>query len=54
MDLERALWAQHRIRIRGGAPHRIRLSTPCWLQKNEMARFLEKFDAFMRSSRPAA
>jgi selenocysteine lyase/cysteine desulfurase len=54
MDLERAFWAQHRIRIRGGAPYKIRLSTPYWLQKNEMARFLEKFDAFKRSYRPAA
>ncbi len=46
MDIEKALWAQHKIRIRGGAPYKIRLSTPYWLQKSEISRFLEKFDEF--------
>jgi isopenicillin-N epimerase len=45
-DLEYALWKQHKIRIRGGAPHKIRLSTPYYLQKNDIQRFLEKFDAY--------
>jgi selenocysteine lyase/cysteine desulfurase len=49
MDIENAFWAQHRIRIRGGAPHKIRLSTPYWLQKGDIARFLEKFDEFKRN-----
>jgi len=54
MDIERALWAQHKIRIRGGAPYKIRLSTPYWMQKSDIARFLEKFDEFKRSYKTAA
>lgn len=53
MDIERALWARHRIRIRGGAPYKIRLSTPYWLQRSDMERFLDKFDEFKRSYRAA-
>ena len=45
-DLEYALWKQYKIRIRGGAPHKIRLSTPYYLQKSDIRRFLEKFDAY--------
>jgi isopenicillin-N epimerase len=53
MDIERALWAQHRIRIRGGAPYKIRLSTPYWLQRSDISRFLDKFDEFKRNYRAA-
>jgi hypothetical protein len=53
MDIERALWAQHKIRIRGGAPYKIRLCTPYWLQRTDIERFLEKFDEFKRNYRPA-
>lgn len=48
-DLEYALWKQHKIRIRGGAPHKIRLSTPYYLQKGDMQRFLEKFDEYKQA-----
>ncbi len=48
-DLEYALWKQHKIRIRGGAPHKIRLSTPYYLQKSDIQRFLEKFDAYKQA-----
>jgi isopenicillin-N epimerase len=48
-DLEYWMWKQHKIRIRGGAPHKIRLSTPYYLQKAEIQRFLEKFDEYKRS-----
>jgi selenocysteine lyase/cysteine desulfurase len=53
MDIERALWAQHKIRIRGGAPYKIRLCTPYWLQHSDIHRFLEKFDEFKRSYKVA-
>lgn len=53
MDIERALWAQHKIRIRGGAPYKIRLSTPYWLQRSDISRFLEEFDQFKRTYRAA-
>src|SRR5437016_4222884 len=49
-DLEYALWKQHKIRIRGGAPHKIRLSTPYYLQKSDIQRFLEKFDAYKQQA----
>jgi isopenicillin-N epimerase len=45
-DLEYWMWKQHQIRIRGGAPHKIRLSTPYYLQKSDIQRFLEKFDSY--------
>ena len=49
-DLEFWMWKQHKIRIRGGAPHKVRLSTPYYLQKSDIARFLEKFDSYKQSS----
>jgi selenocysteine lyase/cysteine desulfurase len=48
-DLEYWMWKQHKIRIRGGAPHKVRLSTPYYLQKGEIRRFLEKFDTYKTS-----
>lgn len=45
-DLEYWMWKQHKIRIRGGAPHKIRLSTPYYLQTADIYRFLEKFDSY--------
>ena len=45
-DLEYWIWKEHKIRIRGGAPHKIRLSTPYYLQKADIQRFLEKLDAY--------
>ncbi len=47
-ELENALWKQYRIRIRGGGPSKLRLSTPYYLQKAEIDRFLEKFDEYKR------
>src|SRR2546423_4941399 len=45
-DLENWMWKQHKIRIRGGAPHKVRLSTPYYLQKTDIQRFLEKLDTY--------
>jgi selenocysteine lyase/cysteine desulfurase len=50
-DLEYWMWKYHKIRIRGGAPHKIRLSTPYYLQKSDISRFVEKFDAYNQGSR---
>lgn len=49
-DLEYWMWKNHKIRIRGGAPHKIRLSTPYYLQKAEIDRFLQKFDEYKKSA----
>jgi len=46
MALENWMWKTHKIRIRGGEPHKLRLSTPYYLQKRDIDRFLEKFDEY--------
>ncbi len=48
MDLENWLWTTHKIRIRGAEPNKLRLSTPYYLQKKDIDRFLEKFDEFKK------
>jgi isopenicillin-N epimerase len=48
MDLEKWMWSTHKIRIRGGEPSKLRLSTPYYLQKKDIDRFLEKFDECKR------
>jgi selenocysteine lyase/cysteine desulfurase len=48
MDLEKWMWTNHKIRVRGGEPSKLRLSTPYYLQKKEIDRFLEKFDLYKR------
>ncbi|HKF04402.1 MAG TPA: aminotransferase class V-fold PLP-dependent enzyme [Candidatus Sulfotelmatobacter sp.] len=48
MDLENWLWKTHKIRIRGGDPHKLRLSTPYYLQKKDIDRFLATFDEYKR------
>jgi isopenicillin-N epimerase len=53
MDLENWLWKTHKIRIRGGDPNKLRLSTPYYLQKKDIDRFLEKFDEYKRERKQA-
>jgi len=53
MDLENWLWKMHKIRIRGGEPSKLRLSTPYYLQKKEIDRFVEKFDEYKREKKLA-
>jgi selenocysteine lyase/cysteine desulfurase len=48
MDLEKWLWSTHKIRIRGGDPHKLRLSTPYYLLRTDIDRFLAKFDEYKR------
>jgi isopenicillin-N epimerase len=48
MDLETWMWKTHKIRIRGGEPSKLRLSTPYYLQKKDIDRFLETFDEYKR------
>src|SRR2546421_8003790 len=49
MDLENWLWKAHKIRIRGGEPSKLRLSTPYYLLRKDIDRFLEKFDEYRKS-----
>ena len=53
MDLENWLWKEHKIRIRGGEPNKLRLSTPYYLSKADIGRFLEKFDEYKREKKLA-
>ena len=53
MDLENWLWTTHKIRIRGGDPNKLRLSTPYYLQKKDIDRFLDKFDEYKREKKVA-
>jgi selenocysteine lyase/cysteine desulfurase len=48
MELENWLWKTRKIRIRGGDPHKLRLSTPYYLQKKDIDRFLAGFDEYRR------
>jgi selenocysteine lyase/cysteine desulfurase len=50
MELENWMWKTHKIRIRGGEPHKLRLSTPYFIQKKDIDRFLEKFDEYKKRS----
>jgi selenocysteine lyase/cysteine desulfurase len=49
MALETWLWEKHKIRIRGGDPNKLRLSTPYYLQKKDIDRFLAKFDEYKKT-----
>lgn len=48
MDLENWLWQKKKIRIRGGDPNKLRLSTPYYLTKADINRFLEAFEQYKR------
>jgi selenocysteine lyase/cysteine desulfurase len=49
MDLENWLWKEKKIRIRGGDPHKLRLSTPYYLSRKDIDRFLDGFDEYKKS-----
>ena len=51
MDLENWLWKTHKIRIRGGEPSKLRLSTPYYLLRKDIDRFLGKFDEYRREKK---
>ncbi len=48
MDLENWLWKEKKIRIRGAEPHKLRLSTPYYLSKQDIDTFLDAFDEFKK------
>jgi len=47
MEAEEWLWKTKKIRIRGGAPSKIRLSTPYYLLKKDIDRFLGAYDEYL-------
>jgi isopenicillin-N epimerase len=46
MDLEKWMWTTKKIRIRGGEPSKLRLSTPYYLLRKDVDRFLGAFDEY--------
>ncbi len=53
MDLEHWLWKRKKIRVRGGAPSKLRLCTPYYVLRKDVDRYLAAFDEY-RSARPSA
>jgi len=53
VELENWMWKEKKIRIRGGAPSKIRLSTPYYLLRKDVDRFLAAFDEYRTLKRPA-
>ena len=51
-DLELWMWKQKKIRIRGGSPSKVRLSTPYYLRKRDIDCFLAAADEY-RNAHPA-
>ena len=49
MDLENWLWQTKKIRIRGGDPSKLRLSTPYYLLRKDADRYLAAFDEYRAS-----
>ncbi|QGP80857.1 aminotransferase class V-fold PLP-dependent enzyme [Sphingobium sp. CAP-1] len=48
MELQDWLWTNHKVRIRGGNPSKLRLATPYFLSKADIDRFLSLFDTFRK------
>jgi len=48
-DMEFWMWKEKKIRIRGGTPHKVRLSTPYYLLREDVDRYLAAYDEFRTS-----
>jgi isopenicillin-N epimerase len=48
MELQNWLWTNHKVRVRGGEPSKLRLATPYFLSKADIDRFLGLFDEFRK------
>jgi selenocysteine lyase/cysteine desulfurase len=49
MELEKWMWKEKKIRIRGAEPNKLRLSTPYYLSKQDIKRFLDAFDEYKKT-----
>ena len=48
-DMELWLWKERKIRIRGGLPAKIRMSTPYYLLRKDVDRFLAAYDEYRKT-----
>jgi isopenicillin-N epimerase len=53
MEIENWMWKTKKIRIRGGAPSKIRLSTPYYLLRKDVDRYLAAYDEYRQTNRSA-
>jgi isopenicillin-N epimerase len=53
-DTENWMWKEKKIRIRGGAPAKIRLSTPYFVLRKDVDRFLAAYDEWRKLNGQAA
>jgi len=51
VDLENWLWKTKKVRIRGGAPSKLRLSTPYYVSKQDIDRYLDAYDEYKREKK---
>jgi selenocysteine lyase/cysteine desulfurase len=51
MEIENWMWKTKKIRIRGGAPSKIRLSTPYYLLRKDVDRYLLAYDEYRQTKR---
>ena len=52
-EIENWMWKTKKIRIRGGAPSKIRLSTPYYLLRKDVERYLAAFDEYKKGKSAA-
>jgi selenocysteine lyase/cysteine desulfurase len=52
-DLENWMWKNHRIRIRGGGPSKIRVATAYYVSKKDIDKFLMRYDEYSKSVLPS-
>src|SRR5437588_5078121 len=53
MEVENWMWKTKKIRIRGGAPSKIRMSTPYYLLRKDVDRYLAAFDEYKKEKAAA-
>jgi isopenicillin-N epimerase len=49
LEIEKWMWQNKKIRIRGGAPSKIRLSTPYYLLRKDVDRYLAAYDEYRKT-----
>lgn len=53
LEIENWMWKEKKIRIRGGGPSKIRLSTPYYFLRKDMERFLAAYDEYRHEKKLA-
>ena len=52
-DMETWMWKEKKVRIRGAGPHKVRLSTPYFILRKDVDRYLAVYDEY-RAAHPSA